>query len=180
MKRKIHWKSLLFWGFPVLLWGAVLIFSGGELLRYETTWRWIQQALRFLSPEHAPPGDGSDIQVAVTMYQINGALRRLSHIGAYAVMAALVVRFIQRGEPRLKRSSLLASLVFGLLYTGLDELHRAIQPARHAKWLDLYLNLGGVLLTILLTVLYFYGKEWERRLSQDSLPAIESLESSKR
>jgi VanZ family protein len=161
------WRTLraaLFWGGPILLWAVVLFYGGAEGARYETSWQWIQNALRLLCPEHAPPGDGSIIQVDVSMYQINGALRRVAHIVGYAVLSALVVRFFQRGEPRLKRSSLIAAVLLGLLYMGFDELHRLIQPNRHAKWLDLYLNLGGVALTLAGTVLYFGWKEWERRL----------------
>lgn len=155
----------LLWGGPILLWGIALFYGGAEGARYETSWRWIQTVLRLLCPEHAPPGDPDVVQVDVSMYQINGALRRIAHIVGYAVLSALVVRFFQRGEKRLKRSSLIAAVILGILYMGADELHRLIQPNRHAKWLDLFLNLGGVALTLLLTVLYFGWKSWERRFS---------------
>jgi VanZ family protein len=102
------------------------------------------------------------------MYQLNGALRRLAHVAGYAVLAALAVRFVQHGQSRLKRRSLLAALVLGILYTGLDELHRYLVPDRHAKWLDLKLNLIGVALTLGGTILLFAVKWWERRITPRS------------
>jgi VanZ family protein len=161
-RRDRSGRRLLIYLGPLLLWALLLFyFSGGERWRYETTWRLIQHVLAFLCPEYAPPAGFN--QVDVSMYQLNGALRRLAHIAGYAILAALTVRFVQNGQPRLKRRSLVAALALGILYTGLDELHRYFVPDRHAKWLDLKLNLVGVALTLGGTLLYFGIKEWERR-----------------
>jgi len=164
--RDRHLRLLLYLG-PLLLWALVLfVLSGSERWRYETTWHLIQRALAFLCPEQAPPPGLN--QIDVSMYQINGALRRLAHIAGYALLAALTVRFVQQGQPHLKRASLVAALVLGVLYTGLDEWNRSLAPDRHAKWLDLKLNLIGVALVLGTTFLYFWIKAWERRTT----PAI--------
>jgi hypothetical protein len=97
-ERRAKIVRLLLWLFPLILWGSVLLWSATEGARYETSWRWLQWWLRFLSPEHAPPGTGEQVQVNVTMYQLNGAARRLAHIVGYAVLTALTVRAIQRGR----------------------------------------------------------------------------------
>jgi VanZ family protein len=156
------YRFLLFAG-PLLLWIVVLFLSGSELARYETSWRLIQQALRFLCPEHAPPGDGTEIQVYVDMYQINESARRVAHIIAYAVFAMLTVRAIQAGKPRLKPEALSAALGLGIVFIGLDELHRHFQQVRHAKWNDVWLDLGGVTVTIVITILYFALKTAEQK-----------------
>lgn len=153
---------LFLWFSPLFLWGLAILWSATEGARYETSWRWLQWWLRILCPEHAPP-DADRVQVAITMYQLNGAARRLAHIFGYAILTALTVRAIQRGASTLKRSSLIAAVIIALLYTGLDEFQRFFfQPNRHAKWLDLILNLIGVVLTIGGTILYFTLKGWER------------------
>lgn len=152
-------------GGPLLLWTLILVWSGAEGARYETSWRWTQSALRLLCPEFAPPGDPAAIQVDVTMYQINGALRRLAHVGAYAVLACLLIRLLQQGRPRLRRRSLVGAFLLSLLYIGGDELYRYFQPNRHAKWLDLYLNLAGAVCVLVGTVFWFAWKNWERQVT---------------
>ncbi|MDX1932513.1 MAG: VanZ family protein [Capsulimonadales bacterium] len=159
-----RWLRFLILGGPLVLWMGVILLSGSEGARYEASWKLIQQALRVLCPEQAPPGDGSEIQVTVTMYQINGALRRIAHVVAYAVLALLTVRAIQAGEPRLKPKALLAAFGLGIVYTAVDEVHRYFQQNRHAKWDDVWLNLAGVFLTVLLTMGYFGGKALERKI----------------
>jgi VanZ family protein len=163
--RRAKIGRALLWFAPLFVWGLALLWGATEGARYETSWRWLQWWLRVLSPEHAPP-DPERVQVNITMYQFNGAARRLAHIVGYAVLSALTVRAIQRGQPTLKRASLIAAIVLALLYTGLDELQRLLfQPNRHAKWLDLWLNLLGVFLTLGGTALFFAVKAWERKAS---------------
>lgn len=144
-----------------------MLWTGAEWARYETTWAWLQWALRVLCPEHAPP-EGTGVQVGVTMYQLNGAGRRVAHILIYAVVAALAVRAIQRGNPQLKLASLATAIGLGILYTGVDEGNRLFfQHNRHAKWTDLYLNLGGIGLTVGGTILYFALKNWEAKVVRE-------------
>jgi VanZ family protein len=164
-------RSILLWAGPLLLWGGVVLWSGAEWTRYETTWKWLQWILRVLCPEHAPP-EGTDLQVNISMYQLNGAVRRFAHVVVYAVAAALTVRAIQRGETRLKPLSLVAAIGLGLVYTLIDEGNRLFfQQNRHAKWTDLYLNLFGVGLTVGGTVLYFAFKNWEAKIVAEEAAA---------
>ena len=104
------------------------------------------------------------------LYQLNGALRRLAHVGGYALLTALIVRAVQQGHPRLKPAAFVAAVIVSVLYTGVDELRRAFEPNRHAKWHDLELNLIGVALTIGGTLLFFLLKGWERRLGDTIAP----------
>ncbi|GAB4454982.1 MAG: hypothetical protein OHK0029_10370 [Armatimonadaceae bacterium] len=169
------WLRGLCWLGPVALWVGVLIWGGAEGARYETSWSLIQWALMVLAPEHAPPEAATGIQVQVTMYQINGALRRVAHVLAYAVLAGLVIRAIQRGNTRLTGAAIATALTLGLVFTGADELHRWLQENRHAKWLDVWLNLSGVGLTLGLTTIYFAFREWERRIAEAERRAPNSV-----
>ena len=162
MKPRFVLRALLYFG-PLALFALIfLVWSSGERGRYETTWHLITRTLAFLCPEQTPQ-EGSD-PVQVSLYQLNGALRRLAHIGGYSILTALIVRAVQGGQARLKPASFIAALMVSILYTGLDELRRAFEPNRHAKWHDLYLNLIGVGLTLGGTLLFFGIKSLERRV----------------
>jgi len=126
----------------------------------------IPQALAFLCPEFAPADVAGQTQAS--LYQLNGALRRLAHVVGYSILTAFIVRAIQRGEPRLKPLSFLVATLIGIAYCGLDEWKRALEPNRHAKWADLEWNLIGVAVTLGGTLLFFGIKEWERYLQKST------------
>lgn len=153
---------LLYFGPLLAFAGTFLWWGSGERGRYETTWHFITRTLAFLCPEFAP--DDTEGQTTVSLYQLNGALRRLAHVGGYAILTALIVRAVQGGAPRLKGSAFAAAVIVSVLYCGLDELRRAYEPNRHAKAADLMLNLMGVAVTLSATLLFFTVKAAERRL----------------
>ena len=156
---------------PVLAWLAVALYGGGEGGRYERSWRLLQTVLRVLAPEWPPDLDANGTQISISMYQANDALRRVAHVATYAVLSALVVRAVQRGEPELKRASLVGAGVVCALFIVADEVHRAFEPNRHAKAIDIWLNLAGVGLVVGGTWLFFRAKQWERRGLARILPA---------
>ena len=166
MLRRLREALPRFWlfGFPLLLWMAVLFWSSGEGARYEVSWRMIQHVVDFLSPEFAPTDGVSLGRADLSMYQLNGAFRRIAHIGGYAVLSCFVVRWVQKGHPKLKRASLIACVAVSVLYTGGDELHRFFTPNRHAHWFDVFLNLAGTVLVVGGTVLWFWIKQKEAAL----------------
>jgi hypothetical protein len=59
---------------------------------------------------------------------------------------------------------------------GVDEWKRWHEPDRHAKPIDLFLNLIGVALVLGGTPLFFALKAWERRLAEESIPPSSSKE----
>ena len=167
--RLCKWLGPRFWlfGGPLLLWMAVLFWGSGEGTRYEASWILMQNVLDFLCPEFAPPGGPALGRADISMYQLNGALRRVAHIAGYAVLSCLVVRFFQKGESRLKRASLIAAVVVSVLYTGGDELHRHFEPNRHVHFWDLGLNLAGTLLVLGGTVCWFWLKNKEVEIIEE-------------
>lgn len=159
---------------PVLLWMGVILIGSSTLLVYTNSWLLIQNAIQLFAPEFTlGPHEPSGIVLTISMYMVNSAARRVAHIVIYAVLACLLVRAIQGGEPRLKRASLIGTIVLSILYVGIDELYRHFTPQRDAKWFDLTLNLIGVVIVLTGTVLWFALKELERRSLAPPLPPEE-------
>ena len=107
-------KARWWFGVPLILWIAFLFWGSGEGARYEVSWRLIQYVLDFLSPDWKPAEGVVPGRASISMYQLNDAVRRVAHTLGYAVLSALVVRFVQNGEPKLKRASLFAALGLAL------------------------------------------------------------------
>jgi VanZ like protein len=63
------------------------------------------------------------------------ALRKLAHVGEYAVLGALLVRAI--GRPAV-------GVALGVLYAASDELHQHFVPGREAALLDVAIDAAGV------------------------------------
>lgn len=161
---------------PMLLWMGLIFVASTDVGRYENSWRLILRVLQFLCPEFAtPPAPDGDLQVNVSMYQINTGMRRLAHVLLYAILTFLTVRFIQRGEPRLKMTSLIAALLITAVYAGLEEGVTYLQQHRHAGWSDIKLNLYGIALVLGGTAAFFQIKAWERALQEPLEEPVTSL-----
>lgn len=155
---------LLVFGLPVALWVAVLYAGSSSLGRFANSAYALQAALHLLAPEYPLELDHNGFLIQVNLFILNAAVRRLTHIFAYAVLTCLVVRWIQGGAERLKRASLLGAFGVSLLYVGVDAWHLSHVPERHFDASDLLLNLIGVFLVLTGTVVWFGLKSWERRL----------------
>jgi len=78
-------------------------------------------------------------------------LRKLGHLGAYALLAVLVAYALE-GTPGQRRSVL--ALVLVVAYAGSDELHQAFVPGRTAALSDVAIDTaGGVLGLVAVAVL---------------------------
>lgn len=161
------------YGGPVLLWMAVVFVGSTDLGRYETSWNIVIRVLNFLCPEFAQPPE-KGLQLNISMYQINTAMRRLAHIFLYAMLTFLTVRALQQGKPRLRMRSLVAAFLITMAYAGTDELHRYFEQHRHAKWSDIALNLYGIAFVLGGTILFFGLKAWERKLDAPLLETPET------
>lgn len=67
------------------------------------------------------------------------ALRKLAHVGEYAVLGALLLRALSATGP---------ALVLGVMYAVTDEIHQHFVPGRTASALDVVIDAVGVLLGI--------------------------------
>jgi VanZ family protein len=68
-------------------------------------------------------------------------LRKIAHVGEYAVLGALLYRAVRR-EP--------AAIVLGSLYAVTDEVHQSFVTGRHGSPLDWLIDTAGVIAGVLL------------------------------
>jgi VanZ family protein len=68
------------------------------------------------------------------------ALRKLAHVGEYAVLGALLLRAIGRTA---------VAAAVGVLYAASDELHQQFVPGRQAAVLDVAIDAAGVVAGLL-------------------------------
>jgi VanZ family protein len=68
-------------------------------------------------------------------------LRKIAHVGEYAVLGALLYRAVRR-EP--------AAIVLGSLYGVTDEVHQSFVTGRHGSPLDWLIDTAGVIAGVLL------------------------------
>lgn len=136
-----------------------------RLGRYEVSWTLIRRIFDFLAPRWGGLTDNS-------LYTINDGLRRLSYVGAYAVLTLLTVRAIQFGQPELKRASILTALGISIVFAVGDALlHRRFVPGRHGDIADVWLSVIGAALTMTVVLLWFRLKRWERELAAEAAAA---------
>jgi VanZ family protein len=67
-------------------------------------------------------------------------LRKLAHMGEYAILGALLVRAVGRPWP---------AVALGALYAVSDEVHQSFVRGRHGAWYDVLVDTVGVTLGVL-------------------------------
>ena len=82
------------------------------------------------------------------------SIGRVAHVFEYSVLAILTSNAILSGrEPTLSAS--IKTLLFSISYAMFDELHQSLVPERTFQFIDLGLDLVGILLGIGITVCIF-------------------------
>jgi VanZ family protein len=163
-------RALLFAG-PILLALGVLAFLATDSGSYPKSVRAFYGLVWWLSPDYPefrPMFDTSQrIEQTVIIYPIIGALRKLGHVALYGSLALLVARAVQAGRPALRWQTPLAMMLATTLITGAESFVRLrFATERHVRWEQLWLNLIGAGVGILLTLLFFGIKALERRFSE--------------
>jgi VanZ family protein len=81
-------------------------------------------------------------------------LRKIAHFCEYAILGALLLRALGRGEIVLGTGFILSprllSIAAGVAYAATDELHQHFVPGRHAAVRDVAIDAAGVLAGVLL------------------------------
>jgi VanZ family protein len=83
-------------------------------------------------------------------------LRKLAHVGEYAVLGALLARAVSRAW---------LALALGVLYAVSDELHQSFVPGRAGRPLDVAIDAAGVALGVVA------WRALRRRSGADRAPA---------
>jgi len=71
-------------------------------------------------------------------------LRKLAHLAEYGILAALWLRaLVVAGIPR--RKAFLFTILFGVAFAALDEIHQLYVPNREGKFYDVLIDSLGIL-----------------------------------
>jgi hypothetical protein len=166
MKRRLP-RFLLFYG-PLLLGTGVLGFLATSHGGFMASWKLFLRAVIWLTPElpqyHAELNPDGPQREQFNLFPLNVALRKVAHVMVYIPISILAGRALQNGEPRLRARALFGQVLLCLLLTGAECLVRLRYAGeRHIRWEQLYLNLTGTGLAIVLTLIFFGIKALERR-----------------
>ena len=139
-----------------------MIFAlSGSLGSFSETSRFIGPLLNFLFPDASPE----------TLRYWHGIIRKMAHVGIYAVLAVLAVRALTiRFAPTASRLAG-ASLLLVVMIASLDEVNQSFLTSRSGTPWDVILDFsGGVLGLILGLSLYSRTK---RSVQQPAEPVPE-------
>jgi len=80
---------------------------------------------------------------------VDWVLRKVAHMGVYAVLAALLFRAFRTGHAtELKKAACFAA-VFAIGYALTDELHQLYVPGRHGRLRDVGIDALGAALAVI-------------------------------
>ena len=139
LERLIYGHGRLSRYVPFLL-AVVMIFylssSDGSM---SNTSRFIRPLLEFLFP-------GAD-EATLSLY--HGFIRKLAHLGVYAVLAVTGARaFFTSSKTLLKKAWVPAVLIVVITVALADEFNQSLDPTRTGSLTDVFLDIAGGLLGI--------------------------------
>jgi VanZ like family len=135
-------KQFLKYWLPLPIWLALMFVGSTDLFSAEHTSRFIVPMLLWLKPGMSP----------LTIRAIMFGLRKCAHVCEYAVLALLLWRAL-RSSPRLRTK--LATLT-GLVvvscaaFAASDEFHQTFVKSRTASVRDVFLDISGAVLGLLI------------------------------
>lgn len=88
-------------------------------------------------------------------------LRKTAHIGEYFVLTILIVRAIDILDQPINRALLMGG-AFSLLYALSDELHQTFVPLRDGKFMDIGIDLIGIIIALLVYALWYNSVEGKK------------------
>ena len=132
---------LKYW-LPLLIWLGVIFVGSTSVMSAEHTSRYIVPFLLWLKPGMSPNAIWTILVVA----------RKCAHVTEYAVLALLLWRAV-RSLPTLRPKTL---IIFGAvllgcgLFAASDEFHQMFVKSRTPSIRDVFLDVGGALLGLLI------------------------------
>lgn len=88
-----------------------------------------------------------------TVDAVNWGIRKLAHLFEYCLMS-LVLCAILTGLLKKAVRSALATLMLMSVWAVLDEMHQSLVADRYSRWLDVGIDLSGVLIAIFLVTIF--------------------------
>ena len=135
-------KSFLKYWLPLLIWLVVIFAGSTSVMSAENTSRYIVPFLIWLKPGISPK----------TIWIILVVSRKCAHVIEYTVLALLLWRALLSVSTLHRRSG----MVFGVvllgctLFAASDEFHQMFVKSRTPSMRDVFLDVGGALLGLLI------------------------------
>jgi VanZ family protein len=150
-------KSFLKYWLPLLIWLVVIFAGSTSVLSAQNTSRYIVPFLIWLKPGISPK----------TIWIILVVARKCAHVIEYTILALLLWRAL-RSVPALYTRSV---IVFGVvllgcaLFAASDEFHQTFVKGRTPSVRDVFLDVGGALLGLLIGASFACGHSKKFRAS---------------
>lgn len=140
-------RTLLKYWVPVFIWLGVVFAGSTDIFSSEQTSRYLVPFLRWLNPQISPS----------TIATVHFALRKLSHLTEYAILAAFLWRALCNGTNLGAKVSLLFIAVWFVcgICAVTDEFHQSFVASRTASPHDVLIDVCGALIGILLCLMFW-------------------------
>jgi len=147
-------RFLKYW-LLLLIWLCVIFIGSTDLLSAEQTSRFIVPILLWLKPGMAPE----------TTWVILVIMRKFAHVCEYAILALLLWRALRGGSAiRGKMSILFGAVLLGCaVFAASDEFHQSFTESRTPAVRDVFLDIAGALLGLLIGVSFAYRRPKKTR-----------------
>ena len=132
---------LKYW-LPILIWLGVIFVGSTSVMSADHTSRYIVPFLLWLKPGMSPKA----------IWTILVITRKCAHVTEYAVLALLLWRAL-RSVPAVRPRTLMlfGGVLFGCaLFAASDEFHQTFIKSRTASIRDVFLDIGGAILGLLI------------------------------
>lgn len=126
---------------PAILWSALLLSFSTSFASARNTGRGLAGLLFWLIGH-----DPSFMALEVT----NVFLRKLTHLSAYAIEGALMLRAARNGRVGAEGRWIAQALAWTLFVASLDEFNQAFTPGRSGSVADVVLDFIGAAIAVLL------------------------------
>jgi VanZ family protein len=153
-------KSFLKYWLPLLGWLGVIFIGSTNVMSAEQTSRFMVPFLLWLKPGMAPH----------TIWVILVVMRKCAHVGEYAVLAILLWRALRWGTTlSMGVPTLCAVALLGCaLFAASDEFHQTFVKSRTPSVRDVFLDIGGALLGLLIGASFVSRRHKNRRTCTES------------
>lgn len=139
---------------PLLFWILLIIAGSTQAGDGEVSRNLLKSALLLLGASEF------DVRYAA-LFPLDRIARRLAQIGVFFVLALLIVRAVQWGDPRLRWQAIACAFSGNTIFSLGAFYLRRWTPNRHGDIHDLLLNILGSVLALAITVAWFEVKRWE-------------------
>jgi VanZ family protein len=147
---------------PVVVWLGIIRLESTDFGSAAHTGLWLYRFITFFAPHIS----------FWTIWQLDNVLRKLGHLGGYAILSALVflaLRNTYRDQVRTvirrtwgthlrdlwRKEWMLLAMLATIVTASLDEIHQTFIPSRTGRWQDVVIDSSGAVL--IQVALYAYS-----------------------